>query len=488
MPLSIFFPLLRCPRLPMPSAQCPPHGPTAVAAPQNGLPRRVTANGSSASALLPVLPGSSLLQIAAVRRRRCAGLRGRPTTASTGGATAPGLAEMPLEDGDAARQRGQWVNGKVSGTPWLGETGDPVLQDMTAPDGSRTGPALGDKDVTPKGALQQAGQREEALMSELSELVQKVVKSSSWWERHGVDISILGCSFLLLPAGFLCLRSAQAIPFLAGVLTLGVVHHTLTVKGSHLASHNALTESKSWGKVWAIFFIELCSAFTVEQATYNHVKIHHGYTNVIGLGDSSTWKLPFLNRYVYMFIAPLAVPILTPLVALDLLRNVEWKAALRTLCCMFLGLYCHYWLLLHVSGFQSPWSALLCMLLTRSLLAHPYIHVNIFQHIGLPMFAADRKPKRIQLMSLGVLNLPRNALLDWSFGHSLISCHVEHHLFPSLSDNMCLKIKPIVSQYLKQKKLPYNEDTYASRLRLFLQRYEELMVHAPPLTELVGIQ
>ncbi|XP_061232911.1 fatty acid desaturase 6 isoform X2 [Neopsephotus bourkii] len=353
---------------------------------------------------------------------------------------------------------------------------------------ARSVPALGDKDVAAKGALQQAGQREEALMTELSELVQKVVKSSSWWERHGVDISILGCSFLLLPAGFLCLRSAQAIPFLAGVLTLGVVHHTLTVKGSHLASHNALTESKSWGKVWAIFFIELCSAFTVEQATYNHVKIHHGYTNIIGLGDSSTWKLPFLNRYVYMFIAPLAVPILTPLVALDLLRNVEWKAALRTLCCMFLGLYCHYWLLLHVSGFQSPWSALLCMLLTRSLLAHPYVHVNIFQHIGLPMFAADRKPKRIQLMSLGVLNLPRNALLDWSFGHSLISCHVEHHLFPSLSDNMCLKIKPIVSQYLKQKKLPYNEDTYASRLRLFLQRYEELMVHAPPLTELVGIQ
>lgn len=51
-----------------------------------------------------------------------------------------------------------------------------------------------------------------------------------------------------------------------------------------------------------------------------------------------------------------------------------------------------------------------------------------------------------------------------------------------------LQIKPIVSQYLKQKKLPYNEDTYASRLQLFLRRYEELMVHAPPITELVGIQ
>ena len=44
------------------------------------------------------------------------------------------------------------------------------------------------------------------------------------------------------------------------------------------------------------------------------------------------------------------------------------------------------------------------------------------------------------MMSLGVLNLPRLPVLDWAFGHSLISCHVEHHLFPRLSDNMCLKV------------------------------------------------
>lgn len=118
--------------------------------------------------------------------------------------------EMPLEDGDPVRQRGQRVNGEVSGTPRLGETGDPPLRGTPAPDGSGTeamaegrdpGPALGDRDVSPGGAPQQAGQREEALMTELSELVQKVVKSSSWWERHGVDIGILACSFLLLPAG-----------------------------------------------------------------------------------------------------------------------------------------------------------------------------------------------------------------------------------------------------------------------------------------------
>ncbi|XP_068770031.1 fatty acid desaturase 6 isoform X5 [Struthio camelus] len=414
-----------------------------------------------------------------------------------GVAGGPGLGRAMLAEDGAQREdkRPNAPNGLQQPPRSVAQRGTPAPGQPLPGGGSRTEATVKDQEPEPARkdedeSSEESGQgrHEEALMAELSELVREVVKSSSWWERHGVDVCILALSFLLLPAGFLCLRSVRAVPFLAGVVILGVVHHTLTVKGSHLASHNALTESKSWGKVWAIFFIELCSAFTAEQATYNHVKIHHGYTNVIGLGDSSTWKLPFLNRYVYMFIAPLAVPVITPLVALDLLRNVKLKTALRTICFMLLGLYSHYWILLHVSGFQSVWSALLCMLVTRSLLAHPYIHVNIFQHIGLPMFAADRKPKRIQLMSLGVLNLPRNALLDWSFGHSLISCHVEHHLFPGLSDNMCLKIKPIVSQYLRKKQLPYNEDSYASRFRLFLQKYEELMVHAPPITELVGIQ
>ncbi|KAF5919466.1 hypothetical protein HPG69_006066 [Diceros bicornis minor] len=234
--------------------------------------------------------------------------------------------------------------------------------------------------------------------------------------------------------------------------------------------------------------MKVCTAFPAEYAKYGHVKMHHGYTNVLGMGDSSTWRLPCLNRYVYMFLAPLLIPIITPLVTMERLRHVELRAALRTLGLISLGLYSHYWLLLNVSGFKSPGSALACMLITRSLLAHPYLHVNIFQHIGLPMFSQDKKPRRIHMMSLGVLNLPRLPVLDWAFGHSIISCHVEHHLFPRLSDNMCLKVKPVVSQFLHEKQLPYNEDSYLARFWLFLSRYEELMVQAPPITELVGLQ
>ncbi|XP_008829671.1 fatty acid desaturase 6 [Nannospalax galili] len=328
----------------------------------------------------------------------------------------------------------------------------------------------------------------QALLGELERQVQDVVRASSWWERHGVDCAILALSLLALPAGFLCLRFHNVLAFATGITILGLCHYTLTVKGSHLATHGALTESKHWSKILLLFFVEVCTAFPAEFGRFNHVNMHHGYTNVVGLGDSSTWKLPCLNRYVYMFLAPLLIPVLTPLVALERLRQEELRMALRTLGLISLGLYSQYWLFLNVSGFKSPSSALACMLLTRSLLAHPYLHVNIFQHIGLPMFSPDKKPRRIHMMSLGVLNLPRLPVLDWAFGHSLISCHVEHHLFPRLSDHMCLKVKPVVSKFLHDKQLPYNEDSYLSRFQLFLDHYEEFMVQAPPITELVGMQ
>ncbi|XP_026989753.1 fatty acid desaturase 6 isoform X5 [Tachysurus fulvidraco] len=294
----------------------------------------------------------------------------------------------------------------------------------------------------------------ETLMMELTQLVHMTVRDSSWWDRRGLDCTILASAFISLPIAFLLLSSPQVCFFMLGLVVMGVAHAVITVKGTHLASHGVLTESTTWTQFWNIFFIEVCGTFTAKMAVKAHVKTHHAHTNVIGLGDSSTWRIPFLPRSVYLFIAPLAVPVITPVVAM--------------------GLECS--------------SALLVMLLSRAMFSIPYIHVNIFQHIGLPMFSQSRRPKRIYQMSHGVLNLSRNPLLDWTFGHSLINCHVEHHLFPSLSDNMCLKVKPIVSQFLKAKALPYQEDDYLSRLRLFFHSYQELMVFAPPITELVGVQ
>lgn len=348
----------------------------------------------------------------------------------------------------------------------------------------------GMEDVLEAGTERENGEKpgEETLMMELSRLVQTEVKGSSWWELRGKDCTIIGLAFTALPPAFLLLRSSSPLWFSLGLLLMGVSHAVITVKGTHLASHGALSESPKWNRLWAVFFIEVCGAFSAQVGVQAHVKMHHAHTNVLGLGDSSTWKVPCLGRTLYLFIAPLSVPIITPLVALVQLRGQSWLICIRTVSMMFLGLFSHFWLLRHASGFSSTLSAFGCMLLTRNLFSLPYIHVNIFQHIGLSMFALSRRPKRIYQMTHGVLNLPRNPVLDWTFGHSLISCHVEHHLFPSLSDNMCLKVKPVVRQFLMQKSLPYQQDSYLSRLRLFFDQYHELMVLAPPITELVGVQ
>lgn len=61
---------------------------------------------------------------------------------------------------------------------------------------------------------------------------------------------------------------------------------------------------------------QICGSFSARAGIQGHIKMHHAHTNVIGLGDSSVWKVPFLPRTIYLFIAPLAVPIITPLVAL----------------------------------------------------------------------------------------------------------------------------------------------------------------------------
>lgn len=61
------------------------------------------------------------------------------------------------------------------------------------------------------------------------------------------------------------------------------------------------------------------------------------------------------------------------------LRGHSLLLVLRTVLLVTLGLYSQYWLLIHVSGFQSLLSTLLCMLVCRAMFSVPYIHVNIFQ-------------------------------------------------------------------------------------------------------------
>ena len=322
--------------------------------------------------------------------------------------------------------------------------------------------------------------------AELCRIVKGIVKKSSHWERFGYDQCVVASGFFfLLPAGFLCLRFNGLI-FALGLVLLGSVHVMVITKAAHASSHHAFCATKKWNDVFGTFFSDLCGAFTYFGAKEAHVNVHHPHTNVIGLGDSSVWKAPSLGRDIYLFVAPFCLPFIAPLFSVKLIWG-RWKLMIMNTFLVLLGFLGQFTCFRIVSGLSILWS-FACLVITRSMFYCPYIHVNIFQHIGLSMYHPEHRPKRLRLMATGVLNLERNLFLDHFFGHSLINCHVEHHLFPQLSDNMCMKIKPTVRKYLEDNELPYMEDGYWNRLKIFFNRYTELMVDAPPITDFIGIQ
>ncbi|CAH3015630.1 unnamed protein product [Porites evermanni] len=99
-----------------------------------------------------------------------------------------------------------------------------------------------------------------------------------------------------------------------------------------------------------------------------------------------------------------------------------------------IGYIMHFCFFHYVTGL-SVVGAIFCNITVRTVFAIPYIHVNIFEHIGLPMYDVKKRPKRLYQMASSALSLPRNPLLDFSFGHSVISCHVEHHFISASCGN-----------------------------------------------------
>lgn len=322
----------------------------------------------------------------------------------------------------------------------------------------------------------------------LNEKVKSVELQSSWWERYGWEWTHNAGGVATAVVGLLLLRSGGYLDVVVGFLLLGASNVILTQRAGHLAAHGALADSKSWNRFWFTFFIEFLGHYSQHMADYIHIKIHHPHTNIIGLGDSSTWKVPSLPRIPYMFFAPILTPPLTPLIGIQqLIETSQYKELPKFLLVMLSGVAFNVALFIYICGYTLP-GALLASWIVPGIFSVPYIHINIFQHIGLPMYSQKDRPTRIYQMSTGVLNLERNPVLDLTFGHSLISCHVEHHLFPRFGDNMCLKIKPLVKSYLLENGLPYHEKSYWDRLVTFLGKYDELMVKAPPITHFIGLQ
>lgn len=323
---------------------------------------------------------------------------------------------------------------------------------------------------------------------ELNKIVSNIEKNCSWWDKYGLEWTSLSLTFPLFITGIFLLGFSSIFYKIIGIFIAGCCHMMWVDRIGHLALHNAMTDSKSINKLIARITQDFISGFSVDLAYEAHIKEHHPFTNIIGIGDSSSFKAPFLSRYVYLYFAPIFIPILMPLISVyKLLESKNLYALIKFIVGFCIGTYLSTCFISYISGFGFINSLYICFLY-RSVMIIPYIHINVFQHIGLPMWTNENKPIRMYQMTSGCINIHCNSLMNFVFGPTLMSCHIEHHLFPRLSDSLCLKVQPKVKEFIKKAGLPYNETDYCERLSIFHKKYSELMVHAPPITHFIGLQ
>ncbi len=295
-------------------------------------------------------------------------------------------------------------------------------------------------------------------------------------------------NLIMFVCGMLMIRMGGYIVPILGLFIMGCSHAGWAIKVGHAAVHNSMCESPGINRALMMVFAEALQGYSVDLGHAKHAKIHHPHTNIIGLGDSAMWKVPLLPCSIHLFIVPALLPMASPFIAIaDMIMERMWIPLMRFFVVYPLGTAFTIWLFMNVCDVTVGMAFFLCYA-HRGVFGVPYLHVNVFQHIGLPMWDENHRPARMFQMTSGVLNLDYNFILDHLFGYSFYSCHIEHHLFPRLSDNMCLKVRPVVKKYVLEAGLPYIETSYTERLFTFCRRYDELMVNAPPITHFVGIQ
>ena len=113
----------------------------------------------------------------------------------------------------------------------------------------------------------------------------------------------------------------------------------------------------------------------------------------------------------------------------------------------------------------------------RSLFSPIFMHLAVFNHIGL-----DNPPQLLPWLprqDATTRNIKPSWLLNGMGGNAFLECHLEHHLFPSLSNHLLAKIRPTVRAFLTEKGYQYREETYVSCLKNCLKHYHALFENRP---------
>ena len=308
--------------------------------------------------------------------------------------------------------------------------------------------------------------------AELSKEVHEVIKAESWWQKHGHEFLVFFLRLALFAAGFFVFAQVGWVYKIVGMAVLTYAFYGIGITGTHETRHSSFTEKEKWNRLWAYFFSDFWAGQSNLWWYHRHVATHHVYTNVPDK-EPKEFYYPWLNKYIYFFVVPYLVTLWLFFKSLRFLWGKWGKVAL------FLIFQTAGWIF-HIALFALvlPWSqAVLATFVMRSLLAPVFVHIAVFNHIGLedPLKRLPWLPHQ----SRTTRNLRPNWFLNGMGGSAFIECHVEHHLFPKVSNRLLHKIRPVVKKYLKKEGYKYYEEGYIACLKNCLKHYQTIFLGNP---------
>ncbi len=306
----------------------------------------------------------------------------------------------------------------------------------------------------------------------LSKEIQEVLNNQTWFQLHGFEWLFFLLRSIAFAAIFVCFALTDGWLRLLTLIPLSYLYYGIGITGTHETSHRAFTKSVRWNKIWSYFFSDFWASQSSAWWYNRHVKIHHAFTNIPSK-EEMDFLYPWLNKYIFFFVAPYLVLGWLIVNSVRFLWG-KWGEFIKFTTCMLLGIAFHLGLFLL---FVPLPEALLYFFIMRSLFSPVFVHIATFNHIGLEN--PDIKPPWLPHQTRTTRNLKPHWFLTGMGGNAFIDCHIEHHLFPSISNRMLAKIRPITVKFLKREGYKYVEETYRSCLAYCLRNYKYIFQQGP---------
>lgn len=303
----------------------------------------------------------------------------------------------------------------------------------------------------------------------LTQEVRDYLKNMGWVQRYAYETLIFLFKLGLFAGGVWVFsmpgvwNKILILPFLA------FVSSSIAISGTHETGHRAFVKWPLLNKILGYFFADFWVGKSSLWFRYHHCEEHHVYTNMPQKEEQFMYY-PWMNSYVYFFGLPYLIFIWFFYRSIRFLWG-NWLQLLIFLILAIAGYVFHIYLF--ALFVPLPW-AILSVYVMRYLFAPVFLQLTIFNHIDLDLL--DKPTPWLPHQSKTTRNIKKSWFFSWMGGNSLVDCHIEHHIFPTLSQTMLKKVHPIIEKYLLKEGYKYVEDSYWKCLRFCLKNYDRIFL------------